>query len=38
MWIDDVIPDLVLDVGDLTSDLEVRDLLLNPRIGNDFPS
>jgi hypothetical protein len=33
--VDHVIAHLVLDVGDLTGDLEVFDLLLNSRLGND---
>jgi hypothetical protein len=36
--IDDVVAYLVLDVGNLTGDLEVRDLLLRQRFGNDCPS
>jgi len=36
--IDDVVPDLVLDVGRLSGDLEVREILLNRRFGNDVPS
>jgi hypothetical protein len=35
MWIDHVVPDLVLDVGNLTGDLEVLDPLLNRRFGDD---
>jgi len=36
MGVDDVVADLILDMGRLTGDLEVLDLLLN-RVGNDGP-
>ena len=38
MRIHDVVPDLVFDVGGLSGDLEVREILLNRRFGNDVPS